>query len=130
MPIRTPLISTATALAGIFAANFAGVWPMLGGHPYWSQSATYIGAGIGVVVFAALWFATIRLGWQVKYIAVTMLAVLVIAFVVSTLGKREFVGSYAENRLAGRIWYYGFVAFIAALLTSAAIGVQVVFGRR
>jgi len=130
MSIRTPLISTATALAGIFVANFAGVWPMLGGHPYWPQSATYIGAGIGVMVFAALLFATSRLGWQVKYIAVTMLAVLVIAFVVSTLGKREFVGSYAESRLAGRIWYYGFIAFIAALFTSAAMGVQVVFRRR
>ena len=130
MPIRTPLISAVTALVGIFAAYFAGLWPILGGHPYWSQSATYIGAGIGVVVFAALWFATILPGWQVKYIAVTMLAVLVIAFVVSTLGKREFVGSYAENRLAGRIWYYGFIAFIAALLSSAAIGVQAVLGRR
>ncbi len=130
MSIRTPLISTTVAVAGIFAAYLAGVWPMLGGHPYWSQSATYIGAGIGVAVFVAVWLATTRLDWRVKNIALAVLAILVIALVISTLGKREFVGSYAENRLAGRVWYYGFIAFIAALLASAAIGIQAMFSRR
>ena len=130
MSIRTPLISATTALTGIFAAYFAGIWPMLGGHPYWSQSATYIGAGVGVVVFIALWLAMTKLGWRVKYIALAVLAILVLSFVISTLGKRDFVGSYAENRLAGRIWYYSFIAFIAALLASAAIGIQAMLGKR
>lgn len=97
---------------------------MLGGHPYWSRSATYIGAAIGVVLFLGVWLATEKLRWSGKYLAIAIIAALVVAFIVSTLGKREFVGSYAENRLAGRIWYYGFIAFIAALLTSAAIAVQ------
>lgn len=124
MSLRNMLISLATALVGIFAAYFAGIWPMLGGHPHWSQGVTYIGAAIGVVLFLGVWLATEKLRWSGKYLAIAIVAVLVVAFIVSTMGKREFVGSYAENRMAGQIWYYGFTAFIAALFTSAAIAVQ------
>ena len=124
MSLRYLLVSLTVALVGVFAAYFAGIWPMLGGHPYWSQSVTYIGAAIGVVLFLGVWLATEKLRWSGKYLAIAIVALMVIAFIVSTLGKREFVGSYAENRMAGRFWYYGFTAFIAALFTSAAIAVQ------
>ena len=112
--IGVALISTATA-------HFIGVWPLLGGHPYWSASASMIGFAIG---FA---FALPTLIWLVKgrrealiYFAVYV-AMAAIAIYVSTVGKREFVGSYAENRLAGQFWYFAFIAFIASSVAAIAV---------
>lgn len=113
----------ATMIVGsiiLYVAHLLGVWPMLGGHPYWSASATYIGIATGglmaSVSYAILWYfprqARIHFG--------VFVIVAVGAIALSTYGKSGFVTSYAEDREAGRIWYYAFIAFIAALLCVAA----------
>ena len=130
MPFRNTLISTVAALSVIFAAFLVGVWPMLGAHPFWSLSATGIGSLIGTVVFLFLAFGSGKRRWKPRSIVIVLLIILTVAFLTTTLGKREFVGSYAENRMAGRIWYYGFIAFIAALQASAAFGIHALLNRK
>mgnify|MGYP006995599946 CR=1 FL=1 len=92
----------------ILAAHLLGVWADLGGHPYWSQSASVFGLGAGVLGAALVWRAP---AWGVVTILVLLAA---LAFATSHFAKAEFVGSYAANGFAGRIWYYGFIGFIGA----------------
>ena len=79
----------------LYMAHLAGIWPMLGGHPYWSASATYIGIATGGTVagisYAILWHfprqARIHFG--------IFVIVCISALALSAYGKSGFVASYA-----------------------------------
>jgi multisubunit Na+/H+ antiporter MnhE subunit len=103
---------------------------MLGGHPFWSASATYLGIGIGAVIALLGHLILLRHPRWSKLLLGLFVSIAVIGITAPTYGKIDFVASYAEDRHAGLIWYYGFIAFIAAQLPSATIGVQMVLRRK
>jgi len=114
----------------LLAAHWVKLWPMLGGHPFWSASATYLGIGSGAAVaLLSHLILTKHPRWTKLHLGI-FASIAIIGITASTYGKIDFVASYAEDHLAGRIWYYGFIVFIAALFSSAAIGVQVVLRRK
>ncbi len=83
----------------------------LGAHPWWSQKVVLIGAPIGLVIGAALWGSTLAQRWRLLIAATA----LVLAGLSAYFGKAGFVASYAEDALAGRFWFFGWIALAAAL---------------
>lgn len=107
------------ALAVTVAAAWFGLTRALGAHPFWDVQVALIGAPLGVMAAVAL-RAT-----RVPPIAGLVLwgAVAVAAALAAWWGKTGFAASYAEDRVAGLFWYYGWIgacAGFAAAIYSAA----------
>lgn len=101
---------------------------MLGGHPYWSASATYLGLGIGAAIATlSHMLLTKRPRWDKLHLAV-FVGLAIIGITASTCGKIDFVASYAEDHFAGRIWYYGFILFIAGIPGSFTMAARLLRG--
>ena len=97
------------ALVVILAAN-SGLTETLGAHPFWAISVAWIGVPIGLVL--ALTSKTLGVAWLLR-VAFFLLCV-VAAYALAALGKERFAASYAEDRLAGQMWYFGWVASTCA----------------
>ncbi len=114
----------AAAIAAVVVVGFAlaGGTQGLGAHPWWAANVGYIGAGIGAVVWGVLLAAGMRRRW----LLLGALALLVVAGVMTTIGKTNFAASYAEDALAGRFWYFGWIPLMASgfgVIASLASGI-------
>lgn len=99
----------------LLTAHWVKLWPMLGGHPFWSASATYLGIGIGVLIaLVSHLILTKHPRWTKLHLGI-FVSFAIVGTTASTYGKIDFVASYAEDRLAGHIWYYGFIVFVAGI---------------
>lgn len=114
-------IILATALTAIvaFIAASTGVPTQLGAHPWWAGQVIMAGAPIGIVLGLALW------GLRLNRVLRLILGVIAVAaaFGVAKYGQIGFANSYAEDKLAGKLWYMGWIATSAAaslLLMAAA----------
>ncbi len=90
---------------------------MFGAHPWWSVKVIWIGLPVGLGFYAAS--ASLSLSSPVQLVGFTVLTSL--SYIVAVLGKTRFAASYAEDALAGQMWYFGWVgacAFAAAALIS------------
>lgn len=101
------LLPAAALMALIWATDLTAT---LGAHPWWSAKVVWIGAPIGL---ALAWGLSLRLGAEAR-LAMFLLA-LGLAGSAAYFGKMIFVNSYAENTLAGRFWFFGWIASMAAL---------------
>lgn len=102
-----PVILALAAMAAIWSTDLARI---LGAHPWWSGKVVLVGTPIGL----ALSGLAARLpgrAWQVGLFALATPA----AFAIATAGKARFVASYAENHIAGQLWFIGWIATMAAL---------------
>jgi len=115
-----PDILIAVSVAAVLlAASFAGLPGELGAHPWWAQQSGIIG-GIGGAV---LWLVLRRAGAAFSRIAVVSLLAFSASIAAAHFGKQVFADSFAENTLAGRYWYFGWIALsgsVALLLAAAA----------
>jgi hypothetical protein len=59
--------------------------------------------------------------------AVIFVSLMLVTYGVSRYGKADFVASYAEDRFAGRLWYFGFIGFTFS--TYCALAALARFGR-
>lgn len=118
--VQSP-ISILLAILTAYAAHISGLWVDIGAHPGWSQTATIIGAVIGLALFIAMQFALIKMPSKSKVLHIALTALVILAYMATTLGKREFVNSFAENDLAGLFWFYGFIALIGFLVDGLAL---------
>ncbi|MBL4874337.1 MAG: hypothetical protein JKY41_13370 [Rhodobacteraceae bacterium] len=121
-------ISLLAISLALLSAHWVELWPQLGAHPLWSGSTTYLGIGVGALlaVFSHV-MLTKRPRWGILHLAI-FASVAIIGITASTYGKIDFVASYAEDRLAGSIWYYGFVVFIAGMPGSFTMIVRLLRG--
>lgn len=115
MRIILPIVLTAIVMSGLIALDIARP---LGAHPWWSQKTLMIGAPMGVIAGALL-------GYLIGPARALFLALglLVLAFATAKYGQTQFAASYAEDALAGKLWYFGWIgtgATLAATLFSAA----------
>ncbi|WP_461406157.1 hypothetical protein [Falsiruegeria mediterranea] len=102
-------------LAGV--ATALDLPKMLGAHPWWSVKVIWIGLTIGLGIFAI--GAALKLSGRVTSVGFTVLTIA--SYAVATLGKTRFAASYAEDAIAGQMWYFGWIAtcaFTAAALLS------------
>ncbi len=112
MRYLTALLATVFCAALAYATNLPH---LLGAHPWWSQSVILIGLPIGVILAGI--FARTGVGHLTQLLITTGLAGL--SFGIATWGKARFAASYAEDVLAGQMWYVGWIATCA--LTAAFI---------
>ncbi|MBO6898614.1 MAG: hypothetical protein JJ868_14675 [Shimia sp.] len=108
-----PALTAALLMAALVALDIARP---LGAHPWWSQKTLLIAAPIGLIL------ATLA-GLKLRPIplAITFAIATALAFATAKYGQTQFAASYAEDQLAGKLWYFGWIATgatLTALLTA------------
>ena len=115
VPSGLALVSLVFAASALFLVEHFGSWTGVLSHPFWSQKANWIGigigAGLGLVLHAMPGNQKRRLLYGMLCFAVVGLGL----FILTSMSKEAFAASYAENHLAGQMWFYGFIAYIGAL---------------
>ena len=99
----------------VIIAAYYGASRALGAHPFWSLKIAWIGTPIGL----CLALAAHNRRWIVRI--ALFAALLVIAGAFAHFGRLRFAASFAEDRLAGQFWFYGWIAvaaFSAALIAA------------
>ncbi|WP_299350938.1 hypothetical protein [uncultured Shimia sp.] len=97
----------------------------LGAHPWWSQKSLLIGTPIGLIL-AALAIRTSRpLSGLFGFVLATA-----VALTFAKYGQTQFAASYAEDALAGRMWYFGWIATGASLAGGITTGIAVMLSPR
>jgi hypothetical protein len=107
----------ALPLFGALFAYASGLTLALGAHPWWAGKVIWIGLGLGLLLSAILW--RLRISKTVCLIGFTLL--MFAAFATAYIGKSRFAASYAEDALAGQMWYFGWIAtctFALAILAT------------
>ncbi|NNE80122.1 MAG: hypothetical protein HKN18_07595 [Silicimonas sp.] len=102
------------AMIVITAANF-GLSQSLGAHPFWSVNVAWLGVPLGLLI--AFLFRTRRWLLRIGVFAVLLAA----AGLTAHWGRLGFAASFAEDKLAGQFWYFGWIAvaaFATALITA------------
>ncbi|MCR8723812.1 hypothetical protein [Frigidibacter sp. ROC022] len=114
-------------IAAVVVAGFAwlGGTAALGAHPWWAVKVGWLGAMIG----AALALALLALQLRPGLLAGLGLVALAGAGAVTFIGKTRFAASYAEDALAGQMWFFGWIAVMAGAVVALA-GVAALLARR
>lgn len=108
------VIAPALAAALAYALNLP---QSLGAHPWWSQNVILIGLPIGLVIAWGLALTPLS---RIAAVSLTGGAAVVTA-VAAVTAKARFAASYAEDVLAGQMWYFGWIGtcgLVAALLAT------------
>lgn len=110
-------IAATVAAAVLVGAGYLGLSQALGAHPFWAVKVVWIGIGIGAVLFglSRFWAASARVKLPIA------LALLAGSAGVTILGKARFAASYAEDFVAGRMWFLGWMALVAAAFLVLAL---------
>ncbi len=107
----------------VVGAADLGLTEWLGAHPFWAVKIGYIGVGIGVALAVVL--SLLRMPFGVPLALGAALAMGGLA--AARVGAARFAVSYAEDVLAGRFWFFGWIAAAAGafLLLCGGIGLAV-----
>ena len=84
---------------------------MLGAHPWWAFKVGYFGVIIGVVIYVVQSFWHGSFSTKALMISVALLAMTVTVWI----GKARFSASYAEDAVAGKMWFFDWIGIVAAL---------------
>ena len=118
------LLSIPIAAVCVLALAHLGLTNTLGAHHFWSAKVAWIGAPIGMVIALVLTRLPARLGILLS------LAGVIISGATAHYGKLQFVASYAEDRLAGQLWYFGWIATASAATALIALVLYQVLASR
>lgn len=112
-------------MLALWIAALAGLPQWLGAHPWWAVRTGIVGSAIGAAVYLAL-----RMNRRTDGHILTAAAIgLVASILCAGIGKMVFVGSLAENALAGRFWFFGWFAIFACLCILLTFLIRRRFGR-
>ncbi|WP_270727364.1 hypothetical protein [Shimia sp. Alg240-R146] len=116
-----PALIAAVFIAAIIAIDTA---KPLGAHPWWSQRTLLLGTPVGLIL------ATLA-GLKLRSMPLTIAFALatVLAFALAKYGQTQFAASYAEDRFAGQLWYFGWIATGAAFAATLTAAVQAILRR-
>ncbi|MGB5837153.1 MAG: hypothetical protein WBH14_08890 [Albidovulum sp.] len=107
--MKRDMIALAFAVLVVLAAAVMGLPELLGAHPFWGQKTAAIGAAIGAGLACVLTITHVRNGVRIG-IATGALAV---AFACAKIGAARFAASYAEDAVAGQMWFLGWIGVAA-----------------
>lgn len=116
-----PFIAAVISVAVVLALAWFGLTGYLGAHPVaWPFQVALIGAPIGAGL--ALIAGMVARSRSIRVIAFVVL--LAAALGIARYGGTEFAASFAEDRLAGQMWYFGWIATcaMAASVLTALLG--------
>lgn len=108
------ILTAVVVVAVVIGLAAIGATRALGAHPFWEIKIAAIGAPIGALIALIIGYFLDRRGMA----AITSAMLAAAAFTAATLGKARFAASFAEDRIAGKFWYYGWIA-TALFLTLA-----------
>jgi len=120
---KNEFLTGVVVAAILIASGYFGVTEALGAHPWWAFKVAYIGVVAGAVLYLASKFWKAGNGVKTQVFSVLLLADVIIVWV----GKMRFVGSYAEDAFAGKMWYFGWIGVVAFAFV---LFVHLVAGRR
>ena len=112
---KLPLAALALPALALGAAWALDLPKALGAHPWWSGEVLLYGGVPGVILAMVVLWLSKRMFWPAA--AFTVLTGM--AWGIATIGQMRFAASYAEDALAGRAWFFGWIA--AALFAAAAL---------
>lgn len=110
-------ISAAIGLGAAALFYLFEVTTLAGAHPQWTGQLFVSGAAIGTLLALVL--------TQFAFVPRTILLSLVVigAYVTADYGKSRFAASFAEDAIAGQMWFYGWhvlaIAMIAHVISTA-----------
>ncbi|WP_108816496.1 hypothetical protein [Loktanella sp. Alg231-35] len=110
------VIAVGIGLIAALVLYVAGVTTLAGAHPRWADQLFYSGAGLGTVLaLIAIQFAFVP---RTIALSVTVIA----AYLVADFGKTRFAASFAEDVVAGQMWFFGWhvlcITIIAHVMSS------------
>lgn len=117
------------AAAIILVMEWSGVWVGLVAHPFWSAKAVYIGIAGGVVLSLVISLIAAKRGISQWLVVANVVVLMGLVGAITWYGKAEFVASYAENSFAGRVWFIGFMGFIATVFAALVELSRLIFRR-
>lgn len=103
------LVNALIAAIVVMVLTLSGIPNFFGAHPFWGMKIAYFGVIAGIIVYSFAWVW--QGGWGAK--AILFVALLFLSIGVTTFGKIRFAASYAEDAMAGRMWYFGWIAIAA-----------------
>lgn len=116
-PSPLALISIVFAFSTLFLLEHFDVWTSFLSHPFWSSKVNWMGMGIGaaisLILHAAFKVNKRRLIFMALFFAILALGL----YLFTSMSKETFAASYAEDMLAGKFWYFGFMAYIVSLFS-------------
>lgn len=113
--IRAPIPAIVLAFVVSSLVMALNLPETLGAHPWWARQVILIGAPVGILLSLGLWALRLKRGVR---LGVALLA-LIAAYLIARAGHMGFAASYAEDRFAGQMWYFGWIATGAALAALA-----------
>ena len=111
MPKLTLPASIGLTLALMALFHLLSIPQMLGAHPWFVPKVILIGTPIGLLI-GALFRYSYR-SYKFRVIA-TFVALIGVYFVTKSSGE-QFAASFAEDKIAGRFWYFGWMGTSATL---------------
>ncbi len=105
-------LGAALCLAALVAA--LDLPKSLGAHPWWSLKVLMIGVPIGAI----LALIASCLSHPNKAVVLFLLATLA-SYITAKYGQIQFAASYAEDALAGTLWYFGWISLAASAMAFA-----------
>ena len=112
------------AVLAAFAIYLTDAPAFLGAHPTWAATVIGIGAPLGVFGFIAL----VRTN---RHILLGLSIVgLIVAYMAVVYGKSRFAASFGDDVLAGKMWYFGWIAICGFAPLSMAALVNWIFANR
>ena len=118
-----PIISALIGGLFVIAMSWFGLAALAGAHPGWDMQVALIGAPLGALL-------AMLLGWMERVRAAFIAGVVTsaLAYALALRGKAAFAASYAEDQLAGMLWYNGWIGLcvgvtlaLSAVLNRASI---------
>lgn len=105
----TYFLPALVTLAFTMVAHLMALPKTFGAHPWWATQALWVGFAIGV----ALALLAARFLSAQSRVALVFFVGFILAFGAAKYGQTQFAASYAEDALAGKIWFFGWHATAA-----------------
>ena len=112
---RTDGIAALLAATLMLAVGAFGLAEYAGAHPFWSGRVVYIGVPLGLILAWAVRRAGLGRGMRLGLYLLGTVVLVSLAF----WGKAQFAASFAEDRFAGQVWYFGWIG--AAMFATALL---------
>lgn len=113
------LVGAGAAFGLVIVGTHLGLTGLLGAHPFWAVKVGYIGALVGLVLAVGFWWLRVGFGLKLTLAA----GLLLVTAEVTALGKARFAASYAEDALAGNMWFFGWIGIVVAVFLKLFVAI-------
>lgn len=124
--LRNYLLPALIAAMAMLIGSALDLAQLLGAHPFWSHSIIMIGLLPGMI----LGLIIMRLPMNGLSQGLLATALLLLAYWLAGYGKTRFAASYAEDALAGKLWYFGWIATAASTTALLSVLAFTIVGKK